>query len=366
MQIKSLIKELELLAPIQLQEEYDNCGLLAGNPEWECSGVLVTLDVTEKVVEEASAKGINLIVAHHPIIFKGLKKITYSGNFVERILLKAIKADVAIYAIHTNLDNILSGVNHTIADRLSLTGRRPLLSKGNLLKKLVFFVPPSHSEIVRTAIFSAGGGRLGNYAECSFYHSGTGTFKPLDGAKPFSGEEDKRSTDEEERVEVHFPTWLEASVLGAMKSAHPYEEVAYDILSVGNALKEYGSGLVGHLEEEMTEKDFLERLKGGFGLKIIRHSALTGKKVRKVAVCGGAGAFLTRNAMRENADVFVTSDLKYHDFFEADNRILLIDIGHWESEQYTSDLLLKRLIEKFPTFAVQKSGEITNPVHYFL
>jgi dinuclear metal center YbgI/SA1388 family protein len=366
MQIKAIIKELEILAPLRLQEDYDNCGLLAGNPEWECSGILVTLDVTEKVVEEAKAKGSNLIVAHHPVIFKGLKKLTYSGNFVERILLKAIKADVAIYAIHTNLDNVITGVNSTIADCLSLTGRLPLLPKKDLLKKLVFFVPASHAETVRTAIFSAGGGKLGNYAECSFYHSGTGTFKPEEGARPFSGELDKRSTDPEERVEIHYPSWLESAVLEAMKSAHPYEEVAYDILSVGNNLNQYGSGLVGNLEEEITEQGFLEMLKVRFGLKIIRHSALTGKKIRNVAVCGGAGGFLTTHAIREKADVFVTSDLKYHDFFDADNRLLLVDIGHWESEQYTIDLLLKHLIEKFPTFAVQKSGEMTNPVHYFL
>jgi dinuclear metal center YbgI/SA1388 family protein len=366
MHIQTIINELEILAPLQLQEDYDNCGLLTGNPEWECSGVLVSLDVTEKVLEEAGARGCNLIVAHHPVIFKGVKKITESGSYVERILLKAIKSDLAIYAIHTNLDNILTGVNGAIADRLGLSERKPLLPKRDLLKKLIFFVPPDHSESVRNAIFEAGGGRLGNYAECSFYHPGTGTFKPLEGAKPFSGEMNKRSLDTEERVEIHYPAWLESAVIEAMKQSHPYEEVAYDIVKVNNQINQYGSGIIGNLEKPHSEKEFLDLLKKAFGLKVIRHTALNNKHISKVALCGGAGSFLIQNAIRGQADAYVTSDLKYHDFFEAEDKLLLADIGHWESEQFTSDLLTKHLIEKFPTFAVLKSGENTNPVRYFL
>ena len=366
MQIRSIILELEQIAPPTLQESYDNSGLLTGSLDWNCTGILLTLDITENTIEEAKLKGCNLVIAHHPIIFKGLKKITQTGNYVERTLIKAIKSDIAIYAIHTNLDNVLHGVNKMIADRLELSARKVLAPKENLLKKLVFFVPPTHAEIVRNAIFEAGGGRLGNYAECSFTHAGTGTFKPLDGAQPFSGTTNVRSSEPEERVEIQYPRWLEDVVVKAMKASHPYEEVAYDLLPVNNVADQYGSGLVGNLNEPLSEIEFLGLLKESFGLKVIRHSALIGKKIQKVAVCGGAGSFLTKNAIREKADAFITADLKYHEFFDAENRLLLTDIGHWESEQFTTELLFQHLIEKFPTFAVLKSGENTNPVHYFL
>jgi len=366
MQIKSVIKELEGIAPTHLQESYDNSGLLTGSAEWDCSGILLTLDITENTIEEAKQKGCNLVIAHHPIIFKGLKKITHTGDYVERTLIKAIKSDVALYAIHTNLDNVLHGVNKMIADRLALSDRKVLAPKDNLLKKLVFFVPPAHAEVVRKAIFDAGGGRLGNYAECSFNQSGTGTFMPLEGAQPFSGTMNERSSEPEERIEIQYPAWLEGAVIQAMKASHPYEEVAYDLIPVTNLANQYGSGLIGVLPEPLPEHEFLSLLKASFSLKIIRHSPLTGKKIQKVAVCGGAGSFLTKFALRGNADAYVTADLKYHEFFDADNRLLLADIGHWESEQFTSELLFEHLIEKFPTFAVLKSGENTNPVHYFL
>jgi dinuclear metal center YbgI/SA1388 family protein len=366
MQIKSVIQELERIAPQSLQESYDNSGLLTGSFDWDCTGLLITLDITERTIEEAKKKGCNLVIAHHPIIFKGLKKITPTGNYVERTLIQAIKSDIAIYAIHTNLDNVLHGVNKMIADRLGLSARKVLAPKENLLKKLVFFVPPTHAEIVRNAIFEAGGGRLGNYAECSFYHPGTGTFMPLEGAQPFTGTKNNRSRETEEKVEIQYPVWLENVIIQAMKASHPYEEVAYDLLTVTNSADQYGSGLVGNLIEPLPEIEFLELLKKSFELKVIRHTALSGKKIQKVAVCGGAGSFLTKYALREKADAYITADLKYHEFFDSENRLLLVDIGHWESEQFTIELLFQLLIEKFPTFAVLKSGENTNPVHYFL
>ncbi len=365
MQIISVINELESIVPLSLQEDYDNCGLLTGSPHWDCKDILISLDINESVLEEAIQRGCNLIISHHPILFRGIKKIT-GATYVERCLIKAIKSDIAIYAIHTNLDNVQRGVNGAIADRLSLNRCKVLLSKPGQLKKLVFFVPPAHTENVKSAIFKVGGGQLGNYAECSFSHEGTGSFLPLTGAAPFSGSIGARSVEKEDRVEIHFPAWLEKNILKAMKEAHPYEEVAYDLIPLTNTLDQIGAGLVGLLPEPLSEKDFLSLLKQKFGLKTIRHTGLNGKIIRKVALCGGAGAGFIHNALKAGADAYITSDLKYHDFFEADNRLLLTDIGHWESEQFTVDLLVHHLMQKFPTFAVLKTNENTNPVHYFL
>jgi dinuclear metal center YbgI/SA1388 family protein len=365
MQIRSVIEALEKLAPSFLQEDYDNCGLLTGRAEWECTGILIALDITEAVLEEAHKKGSNLVIAHHPLLFKGLKRINGNGP-VERCVIRAIQLNLAIFAIHTSLDNRIEGVNSKLADKLFLTDRSILSPKNDLLRKLVFFVPPGHAESVRQAIFNAGGGHIGNYSECSFYHPGTGTFRPDSGATPFTGNIGTRSLEQEERVEILYPVWLEKQIIQAMKAAHPYEEVAYDLLSLNNLHEHVGSGIIGTLPEPLEEKEFLQLLKEAFGLSVIRHTAFRSKPVQKIAVCGGAGSFLMPVAMSRKADAFITSDLKYHEFFEPDGQMLLADIGHWESEQFTTELLYGYLKEKFPTFAVLQTGVITNPVHYFL
>jgi dinuclear metal center YbgI/SA1388 family protein len=365
MLINHITHFLETIAPASLQEDYDNAGLLTGNASMTCTGVLISLDCTEAIVQEAINKKCNLIVAHHPIIFSGLKKIN-GKNYVERTVIKAIKNDIAIYAIHTNLDNILHGVNGKMAEKLGLENIQILASKRNILQKLVVFVPKENAEKLTDALFAAGAGNIGNYSECSFSTNGVGTFKPGKNANPTKGQMDLRDTDEEVKVEVIFPVWLQGQIIAAMKANHPYEEVAHDIYNLANTYQETGSGIVGNLPEAVSEIDFLGRLSTIFKVKVVRHTALTGKKIQKVALCGGAGSFLTNTAKAAGADVYVTADVKYHEFFDADGQLLLADIGHFESEQFTIDLLFELLSDKFPNFALLKTGVNTNPVQYFV
>ncbi|MBS1509870.1 MAG: Nif3-like dinuclear metal center hexameric protein [Bacteroidetes bacterium] len=365
MLIHDITTFLEQLAPPSLQEHYDNAGLLTGNPQWECTGMITTLDATEEVVLEAAEKKCNLVVAHHPIIFGGLKKIT-GKNYVEQTIITAIKKDIAIYAIHTNLDNVIHGVNGRMADQLGLINRSILSPKNETLKKLNTFVPAAQAEQVRNAIFAVGAGHIGNYSECSFSAPGEGTFKAGAGSNPFVGKQGERHTENEMKVEVVVPAWLEKKVIKAMIDAHPYEEVAYDLVKLDNHTQNTGSGLLGVLPEPMEESAFLALLKERFNLTVIRHTPLTGRKVQKVALCGGAGSFLTGAAIGSGADFYITGDIKYHEFFDANGKLVIADIGHFESEQFTTDLLFDVLSEKFPTFAVLKTGIKTNPVHYFL
>jgi dinuclear metal center YbgI/SA1388 family protein len=364
MQIATIISALDAFAPAHYQESYDNVGLLVGSSGWSCTGVVVALDVTEEVVREAVSKRCNLIVAHHPIIFGGLKRIN-GNNPVGKILVSAIKQDIAIFAIHTNLDNILEGVNGKMASQLGLRNTQVLAPKAAALQKLFTFVPPDYAELVRKALFSAGAGHIGNYSETSFVTEGSGTFKPGKGTKPFLGTQGQLHTEKETKIEVIFPAHLQSQVVQALIAAHPYEEVAYDVLELANDQKKIGSGLIGELESPMDEKSFLERLKGAFQLNLIRHTRLRGMEVGKVALCGGAGSFLISNALAKGADFYISSDIKYHEFFQGAGQMVIADIGHFESEQYTIELLYDILREKFPTFAVLKSGIITNPVHYY-
>ncbi len=365
MQIIDIIRVLENKAPLSLQESYDNAGLLIGSPGWECKGILCTLDATEAVIMEAKKRGCNLVVAHHPIIFGGLKKIN-GKNYVEKTVIAAIKNDIAIYAIHTNLDNILDGVNNRIADQMGLINRRILVPKAGQLMKLYTFAPLSQAEKIRSTLFEAGAGNIGEYSETSFNTDGTGTFKGSGNTNPFVGVPGERHEEKETRIEVIFPVYLQSAVIKALLGAHPYEEVAYDLVSLSNDYQPVGSGLLGELPEELDETGFFHMLKTSFELSVIRHTPFLGKKIKKVAVCGGSGSFLSEKAIGAGADVYITSDIKYHEFFDANDRILLADIGHWESEQFTTDLLLELLQSKFPTFAVLKSGVKTNPVNYFM
>lgn len=365
MKIAHLIQTLEHIAPPAYQESYDNAGLLTGSPQWECTGVLCTLDATEAVVLEAKARGCNLVVAHHPIVFRGLKKIT-GRDYVEKTIIAAIKHDIAIYAIHTNLDNVAHGVNARMADRLGLVNRAVLVPKSGLLMKLYTFVPVAQAEQVKNALFEAGAGHIGRYSECSFAVEGSGTFKAGEGTRPFVGEQGQRHTEKELKLEVIFPAQLQNRLVAALKQAHPYEEVAYDIISLSNDFEQVGSGLTGELPEPASEQQFLALLQSAFGLSVIRHTPLLGKTVKKIALCGGAGSFLTPAALAAGADVYVTADVKYHEFFDANDRLVIADIGHWESEQFTVDLLFDILLTKFPTFAVLKSEIATNPVRYFM
>ena len=365
MKIKDVIACLETIAPLSLQEGYDNAGLITGDENAECTGILISLDATIPVVHEAKEKGCNLIVSHHPIVFAGLKKIT-GKNYVQKAVINAIKNDIALYAIHTNLDNVLNGVNGKIAELLELKNISVLVPKESQLKKLYTFVPVAGADKVRQAIFDAGGGHIGNYEECSFNAEGFGTFKAGANTDPYVGKRGELHRENEIKVEVIFPAWLETQVLKSLLTAHPYEEVAYDIVRLDNRFSSIGSGIIGELKEPASEKAFLKTLKEKFKLNIIRHTELLNRPISKVAVCGGAGSFLISSALAASADIFITSDMKYHEFFDANDKMVIADIGHYESEQFTINLLQEFLEQKFPTFAVLKTDVNTNPVRYFL
>jgi len=365
MKIAAIIAHLESIAHPSLQEDYDNAGLITGRPEWDCTGAIICLDATEEVIKEAIQKKCNLVIAHHPIVFRGLKKIT-GKNYVEQTIITAIKNDIAVYAIHTNLDNVQQGVNGMIAARLGLINTHILAPKAGLLKKLFVFVPLQQAGQVRNAIFEAGAGHIGNYSECSFNTRGTGSFTAGEGAHPFIGQVGKRQQEEEIKIETIFPAWLQNKVVAAVKAAHPYEEPAFDLLPLHNEHAATGAGMVGELPAPLPEKDFLLQIRDVFEVPVVRHTPLTGRMVQKVAVCGGAGSFLISNAIDAGVDFYITADMKYHEFFDANGHLVIADVGHYESEQFTITLLAGFLREKFPTFAALKTAVKTNPVNYFL
>ncbi|MCK5856109.1 MAG: Nif3-like dinuclear metal center hexameric protein [Bacteroidales bacterium] len=363
MQLQKLISELEHLAPLSYQESYDNAGLIVGSSNQEIAKALICFDVTEEVLAEAKAIGASLIISHHPIVFGGLKKLN-GKNYVERIVIDAIKSDIALYAMHTNLDNVILGTNRILAEKLGLKNVQVLVPLKGRFRKLVTFCPSKYAEKVRTAIFEAGAGYIGKYNQCSFNTKGEGSFRANADAKPFVGEIDQLQFEEEIRVETIFPDYFEGKIINALKKAHPYEEVAYDIYKLENESTELGAGIIGDLEVAEDELDFLNRLKNICRADGIRYTKLRNKNVKKVALCGGSGAFLIHKAKAAHADVYITGDVKYHEFFDADSQIVIADIGHYESEQFTKELLISYIKEKFPTFAVQISEVNTNPISY--
>jgi len=363
--IADFIKEFEKLLPLQQAEDFDNVGLLCGSPQREISGILVCHDALENVVDEAISKNLNLILTFHPIIFYGLKSLT-GKNYVEKSVLKAIENKIAIYAVHTAFDNDFFGVNYGICKALGLTNRKILMPKTANLKQLSVYVPSDFSEKMKEALFAAGAGNIGFYDECSFSISGNGTFRPVEGSNPFSGKQNIREEADEKMISVIFESYKKSAVISAMKAAHPYEEVAYQIYQLENENQYSGLGMTGELDKEMEEADFLEFVKDKFNLKIIRHSQFTGKKIKKIGVLGGSGASGIKAALSTKCDVYMTGDLKYHDFFQAENRMLLCDIGHFESEQFVTQQLFELLSENFTKFAISKTNEKTNPVNYFL
>jgi len=364
MKIFDLISVIEKYAAPELQEDYDNAGLITGDTSWDCNGVLVSLDVTTEVIKEAIENNCNLVVAHHPVIFRGLKRIN-GTDYVGQVLIQAIKHDIAIYAAHTNLDNVVLGVNGMIAKKLRLKNVTILQPKNKMLRRLITFAPVDKAGLVRNAIFKAGAGHIGNYSECSFNSDGTGTFKAGKGADPYVGDIGERHYEKETKIEIVYPFYLENQVVKALIENHPYEEVAYDIFTMNNVHYGIGTGVIGELEQPKDEKDFLKFITKTFNVGAIRHTELLGKPIKKVAVCGGAGSFLIKKAVQMSADIYITADVKYHEFFETEGKLLLADIGHYESEQFTIELIHDLLAEKFPTFAVLKTKVNTNPVKYF-
>lgn len=363
MKIKEVLQEIEKLAPLAYAEDFDNVGLLVGNKNAEVKGILIAHDALESVIEEAIEKKCNLIISYHPIIFKGLKSLT-GKTYVERAVMKALKNDIAIYAIHTALDNSFEGMNAMICKKLNLKNRQVLMHQAKTIKKLVTYVPKKQADQVRQAIFDAGAGNIGNYDHCSFNIAGKGSFKGNENSNPTLGEKGKLHFEEEIQLNITFPKHRETAVISALKQAHPYEEVAYEIYQIENKNQHIGIGMIGERENPISEKEFLQELKNTFNLSIIRHSKLLNKEIKKIAVLGGSGSFGISAAKSAQADIFITGDLKYHDFFQAENQIVLADIGHYETEQFTKELLHSYLIEKFRNFAIVLSEENTNPIQY--
>ncbi len=365
MQVRQITQYLESIAPLAFQESYDNAGLIIGRPEDEVSGILISLDITEEIVDEAISKHLNLIISHHPIIFSGIKKLN-GKNYIERCVAKAIKNDIAIYAAHTNLDSVFGGVNSKICEKLNLQNCQILSPGSDLLKKLVTFVPVGHAEQVRKALFDVGAGSIGNYDSCSFNVNGSGTFRGNDQSNPFVGEKNQLHLEEETRIETIFPKHIQAKVIKALLNAHPYEEVAYDIYPLDNEYSQAGIGMIGELAEPMEELIFLRQLKETFNCRVIKHTQLLGKTISKVAVCGGSGSGYLKLARTQQADIFISGDFKYHQFFDAEQQIIIADIGHYESEQFTKEVFYELLTKKFPKFAIHLSAFSTNPVSYLI
>ena len=363
MNIKQITNFLESYAPLEYQESYDNCGLIIGDANAEVKGALITLDCTEAIIDEAIATGCNLVIAHHPIIFSGLKKLNGS-NYIERAVIKAIKNDIAIYAIHTNLDNVHNGVSAKIAEKLGLENCKILAPKSDLLRQLVVYCPNANAETLKTALFEAGAGTIGDYDQCSFTLVGKGTFRANENCTPFVGEIGENHTENEDRIEVIYPKFKERAILDAMEVAHPYEKVAHQIYVLENKHQLVGSGIIGELNEAIDSQMFLENLKMNMQTDCVRHTPLVKQQIKTIAVCGGSGSFLLKNAKAAKADIFITADFKYHEFFDAENKIVIADIGHYESEQFTKDLIYDLLVKNFTKFAVRLSKVNTNPIKY--
>lgn len=363
MKIKDILSVLEEMAPLAYAEDFDNVGLLVGDVEAEATGVLVCHDALESVIDEAIKKKHNLVVCFHPILFSGLKKIT-GKNYVERAVLKAIKNDIAIYAVHTALDNHQNGVNKIFCDALGLINTKVLVPKQHFIQKLITYTIPENVEKLRNALFEAGAGKIGNYEDCSFNSKGIGTYMGNENSNPEIGERFEFVEAEEIKIEITFEKYLQSKILKALFSNHVYEEVAYEIYELQNTHQNIGLGMVGELPTEMNALDFLQFVKDKMECGGIRHSEFTGKKIKKVAVLGGSGSYAIKNAIQAGADVYLTADLKYHNFYEAEKSILLADIGHFESERYTKNYIVDYLTKKIPNFAVDLSQINTNPVKY--
>lgn len=363
MKIKEIVSALDRFAPLPLQDGFDNAGLQIGLTEAEATGALLCLDVTEAVLDEAIALGCNLVISHHPLIFKGYKSIT-GKDYVERCILKAIRNDMVLYAAHSNLDNAKGGVNYKIAEKIGLKHLQVLEPKRNSLLKLVTFVPTEQAERVRKALFAAGCGNIGGYDSCSYNLKGEGTFRAGENTHPFCGSIGELHREEEVRIETILPSYKKGEVVRALLSAHPYEEPAFDLYPLENEWTQAGAGIVGELETPETELEFLKRIKKIFEVECVKHNRLTGREIQKVALCGGAGAFLIPQAIRSGADIFITGEIKYHDYFGHEDEILLAEIGHYESEQYTKEIFYSIIRDLFPNFALHLSKINTNPIKY--
>jgi dinuclear metal center YbgI/SA1388 family protein len=362
-QIGEIVRHLEQVAPLAYQEDYDNAGLVIGDPSAAVTGVLICLDITEPLLLEAKVKNCNLIIAHHPIIFRSIHRLT-GENYTERCIIYAIRNSIAVYTLHTNFDNVTRGVNFQIAQTLGLSNPSILLTKPSTLSQLTAFVPRAFIGPVLHALHEAGAGRIGDYTHYNLVTTGTGSFKPTSTANPHLGTAGKSDEVKEGRIEVVFPKHLEKPVLCALRASHPYEEVVYYLNDIRNTDAHVGAGMVGELSQPLGSQAFLEYLKAKMNLSCVRHTGPINRSIKCVAVCGGSGSFLIEEAILKQADALVTADVKYHDFFKADNQILIVDVGHYESEVGTKKLIYTLLSEKFTSIALLQCETVTNPIHY--
>lgn len=361
--ISEVIACIEQMAPLAYQESWDNSGVQVGDVSQEVKSVLLCVDITEATLNEAIERGANLVISHHPLIFKGIKKLI-GRNYIERVIIKAIQHNIVLYSAHTNMDKCMGGVNFRIAQKLGLKNIRVLAPEENYLYKVVTYVPHEFAEAVRQAMWMAGAGTIGAYDCCSYSSEGSGTFRASEGCKPFVGEIDKLHTEPELRIEMIVPKDKIDRVVAAIHAAHPYEEPAIDVLPLANEYNRMGLGCVGDLENEITENAMLQYIRKKLGVQYIRHTKTTDKKVSRVALCGGSGAEFLSLAMREKAGIYITADVKYHDFFNAENQIVIADIGHFESEQCIKEVFYEQISKNFINFAILMAECDKSPVQY--
>lgn len=363
MKIKEILNLIEQVAPISLQEKFDNTGVQVGNIHQDAKGALLCIDITEDVIDEAITLGCNLIIAHHPIAFRSFKSLT-GKNYVERCLIKAIKEDIVLYAAHTNLDNAQLGINRYLGAMLNLQNIKILSPLDNSLLKIATYVPTSHADLVRQALFNAGAGNIGNYDLCSFNIQGQGTFRPTESSNPFLGVKGELHTEQELKVEVIAPQIKKQEIIQALLASHPYEEPAYDLIPLQNIWNQHGSGIVGTLKEAMDEEEFLYLIKETFDLNLLQHSKLRNRMIKEVAICSGSGSSFIKDAINYGADIYITGEAKYNDFYDVEDKMILTTIGHYESEIYTKNVFFDIISEKFPIFALYMAGTDINPVKY--
>jgi len=362
MKIKEVILHLERKFPLYWQEEYDNCGVQCGDKEQEITGALVCFNFSEKAIEEAIARNANLIISHHPLIFKGLQKIEPTSP-TGRMIFKAIQHKLVLYSMHTNIDNGIEGGNWLFAKKLGLKELKVLAPKEALFRKLVFYAPNGEEVPIIDALFTAGCGAVGNYINCSFRAEGKGTFQPLKSANPFIGQADVTEMVDEVRVEMIFPKAIQQKVIKTLYRHHPYEEPAFDIFALENSISQIGLGSIGTLPQSMRAEYFFDVMKKELNIEYFRISGKTDRTIQKVAVCGGSGSSFIRTAFAAGADIFITGDVKYHDFFSVDNQMIIADIGHFEGESFIKEIIYNELKENFSNFATiilegEKSGII--------
>jgi dinuclear metal center YbgI/SA1388 family protein len=361
--IREIVRHLEQVAPLAYQDDYDNAGLVVGDASAAVTGVLICLDVTEALLLEAKTKKCNLIIAHHPIIFRSIRQLT-GKNHLERCIIYAVRNNIAVYTLHTNFDNVARGVNLQIAQALGLGNLSILLPKPGTLSQLTAFVPRAFIDSALHALHAAGAGYLSDYAHCDLAITRIGSPKPTSTANPHLGIAEESEKGKERKIEVVFPKHLEKPVLRALRASCPHEEVAYYLHDIRNTDARVGAGMIGELSASLSSRAFLEYLKAKMNLAYLRHTELIDRPIKCVAVCGGSGSFLIEEAILKQADALVTADVKYHDFFKAENQILVVDAGHYESEIGTKKLIHTLLSEKFTSIAMLQCETVTNPIHY--